>query len=483
MAYADERGRDVGEGQRRGAGRCRAGIVSFLSVAVALLLGCSGEGDANPQGGATEDATGSAASPTDITGPPGLEIDLGRRGLRALARLTPPPPVPADPTNAVADDPRAKRLGQWLFFDGGLSSTGEISCATCHDPERAFSDGLAVPNTLGEGARRTPSLWNVGHGRWFFWDGRADSLWSQALGPIENPIEMGLTRGGVAHRIAGDAALRSAYEELFGSLPALDDAQRFPTAARPVPGDGEHPHARAWAEMATEDRDAVDHLFANVGKAIAAYERELTTGEAPFDRFARAVLASANGEDHDPADLTALSPSAQRGLSIFLGRGRCTLCHTGPLFTDGEFHNTSAPPRGGGDPKDPGRYRGIQDLRASPFGAAGPHSDDPEGEAASRVRHLAQSSETWGEFKTPSLRNVVGRGPYMHAGQFATLEEVLRFYSTLEGAAGRSHHQEQVLVPFELSERDTADLLAFLGSLTGPGPDPRWLVPPPSPGL
>ena len=170
--------------------------------------------------------------------------------------------------------------------------------------------------------------------------------------------------------------------------------------------------------------------------------------------------------------MRALDPAAQRGLALFLGRANCMLCHAGPSFSDFEFHNTGAPAPGGSEELDPGRYAGIQELSASPFHAGGIHSDEPEGVAARRVKNLRLTSDTWGEFKTPSLRNVATRGPYMHGGQLLTLEAVLRFYSTLEGASGRSHHQELTLVPIRLTDRETQDLLAFLESLTGePLPD------------
>ncbi len=399
------------------------------------------------------------------------------RELRTIERLSPLPPPPPDPTNRVADDPRAARLGQFLFFDTRLSATGEVSCATCHEPERGFTDGKSLAEIGGvRGPRHTPTLENVAHQRWFFWDGRADSLWAQALQPLENPIEMASSRLAVAHVIHRDEALHAAYEAVFGPLPELADAARFPAEGRPV-DDPEHSHAVAWSSMAEADRRAVDSVFANVGKAIAAYERRLVRGDAPFDRFVAEL------RDGHVSKQAVLDDSAVRGLALFVGRGRCVLCHAGPALSDLEFHNTSAPPLDGGDPTDAGRYAGAVLVAASPFNAAGPHSDEPEGAAATRVRRLRGTSETWGEFKTPSLRNLVGRGPYMHQGQFATLTEVIDFYSTLEGAAGRSHHQERILVPLRLDEGEAADLLAFLTALTGAPLPSTLLAPPDSPLL
>jgi len=354
--------------------------------------------------------------------------DLTPAQLRALDRMTPLGAPPADPTNRVADDPAAAQLGQWLFFDPRLSGNGEVSCATCHDPDKGFSDGKPVAETLGRGTRRTPSVVNAAFHRWLFWDGRADSLWGQAVEPIENPIEMGGSRTALARTMSEDADLRAAYTRVFGAPPSTDDA---------------------------------DLVLANVGKAIAAYERKLVRGDAPFDRYARHVLGEEDG------DAEALDPSARRGLELFVGRGNCTLCHAGPNLTDSEFHNTAAPPGEFGDPQDPGRYAGAAKVAVSSFNAAGRFSDDPEGRAARRVKRLRVSTETFGEFRTPGLRNLVGRAPYMHAGQFADLEQVVRFYSTLEGAAGRSHHQELVLTPLNLTDSQVSDLVAFLQSLEG----------------
>jgi cytochrome c peroxidase len=412
---------------------------------------------------------------------PGTQADPAREGVATasialpawdeksrarIARLSPLGPPPSDPTNRVADDPRAAQLGQFLFFDPRLSAPGTVACATCHDPAKAFQDGLPAPHTIGQGKRRTPSLLGVAYARWFFWDGRADSLWSQALVPIENPIEMGSSRLAVAHLVHDDPDLRRAYEDLFGPLPALDDSERFPPDGLPLPSVADSPRALAWSAMSESDRVSVDEVFANVGKVLAAYERRLVPGRSAFDRFAEALAQD------DEEGMRAMDPAAQRGLALFLGRANCMLCHAGPSFTDMEFHNTGAPAPGGGEELDSGRYAGIQELSTSAFQAGGIHSDEPDGTTARRVKHLRLTSDTWGEFKTPSLRNVASRGPYMHGGQLLTLEAVLRFYSTLEGASGRSHHQELTLVPIRLTEEETADLLAFLGSLTGePLPD------------
>lgn len=425
----------------------RASTLAAAGLALGALAICATQGPARAQEPAAD-------SPVDVP-------TFDARTRKRIARLSPLPAPPPDTTNHYADDPAAAHLGQFLFFDPRLSRDGTISCATCHVPEKGLTDGKPLAEALGVGPRHTPTLWNVAHQRWFFWDGRADSLWAQALGPIENPVEMGSSRLALAHLVARDDPLADAYEAIFGALPDLSDPERFPAEARPVAGEPEHPHQLAWDAMSAADRDAVNRVSANAGKAIAAYERKLLRGSAPFDRFVEGLA------DGDREKLDALEPSAQRGLALFVGRARCVLCHSGPNLSDSEFHNTSAPPLEGHELRDPGRYEGSVTVVRDPFNAAGPYSDDTTGPAAARIGALRQTSESWGEFKTPSLRNLDRSGPYMHQGQFDSLRAVLDFYSTLEGAAGRNHHQEQILLPLRLDEREALDLLSFLGSLAG----------------
>jgi len=404
-------------------------------------------------------------------------VELTGKERRLLERHSPVPARPRSPTNAVADDPAAARLGQFLFFDPRLSSNGEISCATCHDPAKAFTDGRRRSRGLDDVRRHSISLLNASHNRWFYWDGRRDTLWSQALEPVEDPKEMGGSRVRVARVIAGDPAVRAAYEDIFGPAPVLDGAGRLPADARPVRGDSNHGHHQAWATMSAADRDAVDRVFANVGKSIAAYERRLLATRAPFDEFVEGVRTG------DATKIAALSPAQQRGWKLFAGRASCRLCHFGPMFTDGEFHSTGIAPEGGGPLTDPGRYAGIPLVQSGEFNAAGPFSDDREGAKAKQVRTLRRSPETWGQFKTPSLRNVARTAPYMHQGQIATLRDVVLHYSTLEDAVLPDHHREQLLVPLNLTEAEIDDLVAFLESLSAPDPPAELLVRPDEPGF
>ena len=397
-------------------------------------------------------------------------VDFSEAERAALLTLSPKPPLPADPTNRWADDPCAARLGRALFFDPRLSADGSVSCASCHVPELGFTDGRALGEGMGTTARHVPTLWNTAYNRWWFWDGRADTAWSQVLGPMESRNEHGGTRTGIARIVAGDAGLRAAYERLFGALPPLEDLARFPAEARPDPWERWSPHALAWKGMAQADRDAIDEVAANVAKALGAFERNLVGGEAPFDRF----VAALRGEG---GDIRALSPAAQRGARVFIGKGRCTTCHHGPLLSDLEFHDLHLE-SAVLEPRDTGRFRGIELLRLDPFNSAGRFADDG-GATAEKLEYLVQQPENWGQFKTPSLRNVARTPPYMHDGRFATLQDVVHYYRTLEGAVPPASHAERTLQAVDLTDGEAAELVAFLEALdeelpaiAPAGPDP-----------
>lgn len=465
------------------AARRRAALTAALAAGLLALTACSGEAPRRPE--------------VDVA----FESPVSEAAALAALRMSPVPPAPVDPTNRVDDDPRAAELGRLLFYSTALSKDGDVSCATCHIPEESFVDGRQLALGVLPLERHTMSLWNLAHQRWYFWDGRSDSLWSQSLVPIEDPLEHAFTRAGVAHAVHGDDRLRRGYEEVFGPLPPLEDTGRFPPVARPVPandrahqladeharasrkgaehhthlfGSGfRHPHQRAWDTMAAEDQAAVTEVFVNVGKALAAFQRRIESRDAPFDRFVEGL------REEDATKVEALDPAAARGFELFIGEARCISCHGGPLFTDLEFHDTGVPEVPGAPVDDPGRSRGLEALRASEFGVRSAWSDDPEGPAGVKVDFLPSGGHGHGpgEFKTPSLRSVAATGPYMHNGAFQTLEEVVSFYVTREGAR-RTGTTEKILVPLDLTAEDQADLVAFLRSLTGSPPDLARLGPP-----
>ena len=354
-------------------------------------------------------------------------LSLSPAEVRQTLRHGPwPPPPPRDPSNRVSGDAHAVALGRRLFFDGRLSAHGALACATCHVPDRAWTDGRRRAVGLGLLDRNTPSLLDVARQRWFSWDGRADSLWSQSLKPIVDPREMGASPAHAARVVRSDPALACLYARAFGEPPGDDD----------------------------------ERVLVGVGKGLAAFLETVLAGRTAFDEFRDALARG------DEAAAGAYPVAARRGLRIFLGTGRCGVCHVGPSFTDGEFHDVGVPFVVGPGRVDPGRHEGIKRLRADRFSLLGPYSDDASGAAATKTRHVELQHANFGQFKTPSLRNVALTAPYMHDGRYATLRELVRHYSELD--MERIHtHGEQLLRPLRLTDAEVHDLVAFLETLTG----------------
>jgi cytochrome c peroxidase len=369
------------------------------------------------------------------------------------------PALPGDRSNAVADVPAAAALGKRLFADVRFSRNQAVACATCHAPDLQFQDGLPVGKGVGIGSRRTMPIAGAAYSPWLFWDGRKDSMWSQALGPLEDAVEHGSNRTRIAKIL--HARYRGEYEAVFGPMP---DPAGLPDDAGPL---GTAAERAAWQSMDPSRRKDVNRVFANLGKAIAAYERTLSPGESRFDRYVRAVVAG------DREGQQVLAPHEIRGLRLFLGKGQCATCHNGPLFTDQHFHNTGVPPREPANP-DHGRAAATAKVRRDEFNCMGAFSDAPQ-EACQELRFMATDDPNLrGAFKTPSLRNVALRAPYMHAGQFATLEEVVAHYAQSPAAAvghselahaGQGHAER---MPIRLSDSETRDVAAFLQALSGP---------------
>jgi cytochrome c peroxidase len=355
--------------------------------------------------------------------------------------------LPRDPTNRVADDPRAADLGRRLFFDTRLSSNGLVACSTCHQAERGFQDGIALANGVGTTARRTMPIAGMARSAFLFWDGRKDSLWAQALGPLESPDEHGGTRAQYAHVIADSYARE--YEQIFGALP---DLSSIPLSAGPI---SNPESASAWNALTSAQRDDVTRVFVNIGKTIAAYERRIEFGASRFDKYVAAVTSG-------QPDQSMLTDEEVAGLRLFVGRAHCTQCHNGPLLTSNEFHNTGVPPR----PElaiDHGRLTGATAVVGDEFNCRSQWSDArercPELDFIVAGDHALDRA-----YKVPSLRNVAERAPYMDAGQFATLAEVLDHYNRAPPAA--TGHSE--LRPLRLTPVELRQLEAFLRTLSAP---------------
>jgi cytochrome c peroxidase len=415
----------------------------WLVLWLAFVSGCS-----ESESSATQGAGAGGFTPAQ------LEL-LRSLSLASLGK------VPEQPSNEVAADRRAARLGRHLFFDTGLSRDGTVACATCHIPALYFTDGKVVSTGLGRTSRNSPTVVAAAYSPWQFWDGRRDSLWAQALAPLEASDEMGHERLGVVRYVTQHPRYREEYRALFGPLPEFGAAE-FPDRASPH---GDAAARQAWFRLPKERQEQIDRAFSNVGKAIAAYERVLVPGRARFDRYVEALLAG------DPEGaMRWLSEDEIAGLRLFVdsARTQCLRCHNGPLFTNQSFHHV-ATSRNSPLP-DLGRFLGIQSLLLDPFNCLGPYSDAPP-ESCQELRFLARRevARERGAFKTPGLREVARTAPYFHDGSVKDLAGVMEHYRNPPPAANSE------LVPLELDDRELSQLVAFLDSLSGGVEQPGWL--------
>ena len=371
-------------------------------------------------------------------------LDFSPQERRSILAHGPWPPAPAqDPGKALAGRAQAIALGQLLFFERRLSPDGQLACANCHIAQLAFTDGR--PRSIGRQQleRNAPSLWNAVQQRWFGWDGATDSLWSQAIGPLTDPREIGSTAQHLQQLLSSDPELACRVARLSPTAAALD----------------------APASLVL------------VAKALGAFVGTLNGQASRFDHFRDAL---ARGDRRQAARYPL---AAQRGLRLFVGAGRCSTCHNGPLFTNREFADIGVPFFVRPGVVDSGRHGGIAALLASPYNLLSGWSDSTDSDDTLKTRHVAHQHRNFGEFKVPSLRNVAETAPYMHDGQLATLNEVVRHYSEIN--LDRLHADgERILQPLALSRRDTADLVAFLQTLSEPG-NRAWKpakLPPCAPG-
>jgi cytochrome c peroxidase len=355
------------------------------------------------------------------------------------------PKAAADPSNAVADIPAAADFGHRLFFDKRLSQNGEVACASCHLPELAFTDGRKLARGVGQTKRNAPTIIGSAHIPWLFWDGRKDSLWSQALGPFENAVEHGTTRATVVGFLRRDTGYRRRYRALFGAIPEAGDGR------------------------------GIDRAFANMGKAIAAFERTIMPGPAKFDRYVEAIL---NDKKPAPADRFSLDEIA--GLKVFISenQGQCIRCHNGPMFTDNQFHNIGSHIVGEKD-SEQGRAVGVElalldktNCRSQFNDASKPGSAPACAELRFAKRH---AEELLGAFKTPTLRFLGKTAPYMHAGQFQTLEDAIWQYRDVPRAiVGKTELQRLTMTNSQFFQIED-----FLATLNGPIRAPaKYLKPP-----
>lgn len=362
------------------------------------------------------------------------------------------PPVPDDPSNKYATDPNAVAFGRKLYFDFRLSGNLKISCATCHPPNMNFADSLPRAHGMGTTTRRSMTLVAAGYSTWLFWDGRKDSLWAQALGPIESPVEHGFTRTQAVSVII--KYYKHEYERIFGPLPSFSPKD-LPPLAKPS---REEPAAlKVWVSMPVEKRDAVTSIYVNMGKAIAAFVRTIVPGKSRFDDYVTSVM-----NDDVSGMMKAMTNEEVKGLRLFIGKAKCTNCHNGPLFTNGSFHNIGLT-QPEGIRVDNGRADAIAKVLSDEFNCLSKYSDAKRSECA-ELRFIDTDTYKYiGAFKTPTLRNVAERPPYMHEGQIPTLKGVLAFYRDLkpeQRAADLEHG--------DLNDLELEQLEAFLRTLSSP---------------
>jgi cytochrome c peroxidase len=495
--------------------------------------------------------------------------------VRALTGLGEPPPDPSNkylPQSAFNDstDPvvaarelAVVRLGQRYYFDNRFSGNAtwkdvlgrdtssaravrgeaiKVSCATCHDPSRAGGDFTSVPGHVSVGAGwydvNGQQTANAAQYPLLYWNGRSDSLWSQAAAVMESGVSMNGTRLAILWTVADN--YRADHEAVFTDAPlpmtgtgadvkallakdlngnllatctgtapdacppgcraVKNDATgtdacmpRFPLAGKAgskpgcQAGDAAEPFGDGYDCMDPADRASVDRAYSHVAKAIAAYEWKLTSRDSAFDRFVANPQAA------------ALPAAAQRGLKLFVGRASCIDCHSGPLFSDGRFHNIGVPQQGvsvpteGDCPKGNARCDCVTQLTelgersttCAPWGATfgistlrdkkafrrdGPYSDNPAPAMITYAAYynpsLAELTRDQGAWRTPSLRDVALTAPYMHNGFYKTLEDVIWHYDQ-GGSTAASGTKAVELRPLYLSPGDRADLVEFLKTLTG----------------
>ncbi|MBD3673544.1 MAG: c-type cytochrome [Planctomycetaceae bacterium] len=289
------------------------------------------------------------------------------------------PPLGLKPVKVPDDNPMSEakiELGKQLYFDKRLSKDNTISCASCHDPKKGWSNDAPVATGIAgqKGGRSSPTIINAAYHRFQFWDGRAGSLEEQALGPIQNPIEMGESLENVEKKLNAIPGYKEQFQKVFGT----------------------------------------DATSENIAKAIAAFERTVLSGNAPYDQY-------------EAGNKEALSESAARGMKLFFGKANCSACHTGSNFTDNAFHNIGV----GMDAKEP-----------------------DEGRVA-----ISKLGGDTGSFKTPGLRDIARSAPYMHDGSLKTLEAVVEHYD--KGGIENEFLDEE-LFPLNLTDQEKQDLVTFL---------------------
>lgn len=372
------------------------------------------------------------------------DTEFSLQELTSIATHGPwPGETPPDPGNELSGLTWAEQLGESLFFDQSLSANQSLSCATCHSPALGFSDGQQVAIGLEKGVRNTQGLLDIGLQRWFGWGGGADSLWAASIRPLLRPDEMGNSIAALAATLRENPtfskAILSRLPEVAQSVGTEDIATDYTIASLYKLGDSE--------------------VVVLAAKSIAAYMRTLRSQNSRFDQFRDAIV------NHDANPQASYSDSEKRGLKIFIGEANCRSCHFGANFSNGEFHDTGRPFFTGVGKIDPGRYMDIKRVREDQFNLLGAHSVNSSDKDKLKTSEVKLSQVNWGQWRTPSLRNLTLTGPYMHDGSLATLRDVVDAYADID--ITRLHSKgESILKPLDLDDGQRNDLVNFLRSLS-----------------
>lgn len=365
-----------------------------------------------------------------------------REKREAILKLFQPPPRTSDPTNRFMGVRDAELFGEKLFFDPGLSPSGDLSCSSCHDPDRQWTDGRHVAQGVGKTKRNTPTLVGASRRRWLGWTGESAALWSQAIKPLESPLEMGSSRFHVYTYIANQPTHRTAFEAITGN------SLRELCAAEPA---------------AKDCQQEVASVFADVGKIIASFEATIPYPQTRFDDF---LAGLAEGKTSGPEFPT---PAELAGLEIFAGRGLCSACHHGSDLTDEEFHNILVPERVGSAVYDQGRYGIVEKILSQEFSTESRFSDCTECDINDRIRRRQETSMMYAAFRTPTLRGAMCTAPYMHNGIIQTMDDVLLHYSEFRTGVAPAHADDPFVQPRNFTDQDRLALTAFLQMLTPKG--------------
>jgi|SRR5689334_242192 len=410
-----------------------------------------------------------------------------------IRTLSPLPALPVDATNQYRDSPAAVLLGQKLFFEprlsgpiqagtpqegqlGAIGEAGKIACRNCHMPEskwlfdtrsnaRSSNNGGSIPNATALGSQWMPrnasSIVNTvfyvsrSGAHWRENDGYSDSEWFDAQSEPEGPPVQNGSRLQLAHVIFDH--YRADYNRTFPEFPldpALADYKRFPATGSP------YTDKANWDALSAADKEIVNRVLANYGKAIEAYLRKLVSRNAPFDRYVAGK--------HD-----AISADARQGLNLFIGKAGCVRCHSGPLLSDDDFHviglkiDTKLSPHA--DASEPGRSAN-QALICDPataggdFSVNGHFSDDP---GTKRNSDFCSQKIPAGLWRTKGLRQVAETAPYFRSGQAATLDDVIEFYDRGGDPEGTFQGGPKEIQPLHLSTGEKRQLKEFLKALTG----------------